>query len=76
MQPPMMGVWNIQVQAVNPFAIHGDQYYELKVSRVDAPADVASIKVPQHALAKTPVPGDRLVIKFLMGQVISTTSIA
>ena len=70
MQPPMIGSWTVRVQAVRPFTIHGDLYYELNGVRInDAAAGALSIKVPQHATKGEPRPGETLVIKFLMGQV-------
>ena len=35
MQPPMIGSWTVRVEAVNPFTIHGDQYFELRAVRTN-----------------------------------------
>jgi hypothetical protein len=71
MSVPMLGTWTVQVVAVNPFSIHGNIYYELHVQRVDAPETVTILRVPQHATEGQPSPGDRLSVKFIMGQVTS-----
>src|SRR4051794_27158048 len=42
MQPPMIGNWLVRVNAVRPFTIHGDLYYELHIIRTDAPGDTAA----------------------------------
>jgi hypothetical protein len=66
----MIGSWTVRVQAVNPFTIHGDQYYELHVVRTnDAEGNVLALRVPQHALSAVPASGQVLMLKFLMGQI-------
>ena len=66
----MIGSWTVQVQAVRPFTIHGDLYFELQAVRTNDPSGQAlSIKLPRHAVAREPQPGQTLLIKFLMGQV-------
>jgi hypothetical protein len=73
MNAPMVGSWSVEVHAVHPFMIHGDQYYELHVTRVDEPGGGAfAIKVPQHAVVGEPRVGQRLLVQFLMGQVTGT----
>ena len=70
MQTPMIGSWTVRIEAVHPFTIHGDQYYELHAVRTnDAEKDVLSLKVPQHALSVAPAAGQVLMVKFLMGQI-------
>lgn len=72
MNAPMVGSWSVEILAVNPFSIHGDQYYELHVRRTDdATATSAfAIKVPQHATeGGEPRVGQRVTVQFLMGQV-------
>ena len=72
MNAPMVGNWTVEVQAVKPFAIHGDMYYELIVTRSDdSTAALLSLRVPQHAVGGVPCAGDKLVVAFLMGQVTS-----
>jgi hypothetical protein len=73
MQPPMVGSWQVRVDAVRPFTIHGDLYYELHVVRTDAPAGGMTfvVRVPQHATSGEPQAGQQLEITFLMGQVTS-----
>ncbi len=72
MNAPMFGNWSVEVKEVRPFAIHGDQYYELHVVRPEDRDAVISLKVPQHALkVGVPNPGDRLTVSFLAGQVTS-----
>ena len=74
MDAPMVGSWSVEVQAVRPFTIHGDLYYELHVVRTDEPSaqppgQLLALRVPQHAADGQPSPGDRLNVSFLMGQV-------
>jgi hypothetical protein len=71
MRPPMIGSWQVRVEAVRPFSIHGDEYYELQVTRTETPEEAAGfvLRVPEHATAGEPVAGQRLEITFLMGQV-------
>ena len=70
MQAPMIGSWTVRVEAVHPFTIHGDQYYELHVVRTnDTEGNVLSLKIPLHALAGVPAAGQVLMVKFLMGQI-------
>ncbi|HXE55268.1 MAG TPA: hypothetical protein VN541_19750 [Tepidisphaeraceae bacterium] len=70
MQPPMIGSWSVRVDAVRPFTIHGDLYYDLQAVRTNDPQGQAfSLKIPQHATAGEPTPGQVLLVKFLMGQV-------
>jgi len=70
MQAPMIGSWTVRVEAVHPYTIHGDQYYELHVVRTnDADGNVLSLRVPEHALAGPPAAGQVLLVKFLMGQI-------
>ena len=60
----------MRVEAAKPFTIHGDLYYELRAARTNDPAgQPVTIRVPQHATAGPPQPGQVLLIKFLMGQV-------
>lgn len=60
----------MRVQAVRPFSIHGDLYYELQAVRTnDAQGTVLSLKIPQHAAGFEPRAGETYMIKFLMGQV-------
>jgi hypothetical protein len=71
-QTPMAGSWTVRVIAVRPFTIHGDRYFELHAVRTDVPAapeQRMSLKVPEHAVAAEPQPGQVLVVSFLMGQV-------
>lgn len=77
MQPPMIGSWTVRIEAVRPFTIHGDQYYELQAVRTnDAGGNVLSIKIPGHAAPSQPQPGQTVMIKFLMGQVTEVRPVA
>jgi hypothetical protein len=69
----MIGNWSVLVHNVRPFTIHGDLYYELTVERIDEPGAGLLIHVPQHAATKEPLPGQRLTVTFLMGQVTKVT---
>jgi hypothetical protein len=73
-QPPMMGSWQVLVQAVRPFTIHSDLYYELHITRLDENSGHGyAVRVPQHAAQGQPKPGDRLTLTFLMGQITSAS---
>ena len=70
MQHPMIGSWTVQVKAARRFSIHGDIYYEVEGVRTNDPAAAPLLlRLPQHATAGEPQPGQTLLIKFLMGQV-------
>jgi hypothetical protein len=72
----MVGSWQVDVQAVRPFTIHGDLYYELHVTRRDdAGGQVLALRVPAHAVAGTPAAGQTLNVTFLMGQVTGATAV-
>lgn len=71
MQPPMIGSWSVEVVDARPFTIHGDLYYELRFTHADAPHEVMTVRVPQHAIEPPPLSGDLLTLTFLMGQVTS-----
>ncbi len=78
MTPPMLGSWPVLIHAVRPFTIHGDQYYELHITRLDESPDgsgneLLAIKVPQHAPPSVPLEGQKLSVTFLMGQVTAAT---
>jgi len=68
MQAPMVGTWKVTVHAIRPFTIHGDLYYELQVTRAEAPEQEMAVRVPQHACGELGV-GDNVELTFLMGQV-------
>ena len=66
----------VQVKAVKPFTIHGDLYYELQAVRAnDASGQMIALRIPQHAAAGEPQPGQTLLIKFLMGQVTEAKAV-
>lgn len=70
----MMGSWPVRVMAARPFTIHGDLYFELQVVRLDQPSPPETgflLRIPQHAIAAEPTPGQTLDVTFLMGQVTS-----
>lgn len=70
MQWPMTGSWRVRVHAVRPFTIHGDLYYEVHVTRLDADPDrVFGLRLPEHAVAAPPAAGQAMELSFLMGQV-------
>ncbi|HWE04067.1 MAG TPA: hypothetical protein VG326_16800 [Tepidisphaeraceae bacterium] len=73
MNAPMFGSWSVQVSDIRPFAIHGDAYYEMHVSRIDDPeGSPVSLKVAQHVIkSAVPKAGDKVNISFLAGQVTS-----
>lgn len=66
----MTGSWTVRVNAVRPFTIHGDLYYELQVIRTDKPGESGLVlRLPQHAMRGEPIVGQTLMVTFLMGQV-------
>ena len=69
MSMPMIGTWTVTVNATRPFTIHGDEYLELHVTRVDEDRNDHLVRVPKHALRIVPAPGSRVTLTFLMGQV-------
>ena len=72
----MIGSWNVEVFGVRPYSIHGDLYYELQVRRLDIEeSNGYAVRVPQHAVDRPPVIGDRLALNFLMGQITSAKPI-
>ena len=72
MTMPMIGDWMVRVEAVKPFAIHGDLYYELHVRAAgdDSPT-LTAVRVPKHAFTEEPATGQTLILTLLMGQVTS-----
>ena len=70
MQTPLFGSWAVEVLGVRPYAIHGDQYYELNVVK-EGEGTPFVLKVPVHAVAGEPKHGQKLKVTFLMGQVTS-----
>jgi hypothetical protein len=69
MNAPMFGSWTVTLQAIRPFSIHGDPYYELHVTKEDLPGQVLALRVAQHALSGAMSPGEQIEVTFLMGQV-------
>jgi hypothetical protein len=64
----MIGTWTVAVNAVRPFTIHGDAYFELHVTHEQDGSDHL-VRVPHHALSGPVSPGARVTLTFLMGQV-------
>jgi len=65
----MIGTWIVTVNALRPFTIHGDEYLELHITRVDEDRSSHLVRVPKHALKTTVVAGAQATLTFLMGQV-------
>ncbi|HZL37898.1 MAG TPA: hypothetical protein VFC78_21450 [Tepidisphaeraceae bacterium] len=78
MNAPMFGNWTVRIEQVRPFTIHGDQYFELHVTKPDEPGGgTMSLKVPLHAMkGQSLKAGDRVIVSFLAGQVTSAMPIA
>ena len=70
----MVGSWKVRVHAIRPFTIHGDLYYELQVTRHDAPDEPLAVRVPQHACGEIAV-ADDVELTFLMGQVTAAKKV-
>lgn len=74
MRPPMIGTWHAAIVGARPFAIHGDNYFELLITRTDdthGDHPEAVLRAPAHAFAVPPEEGQKVEITFLMGQVTS-----
>jgi|GEM_PF-3516179 len=70
LQTPMVGSWDVTVNAVKPFTIHGDLYFEVHVVKTDDPHNrLLALRIPQHAAEGTPHAGEKWRLTFLMGQV-------
>ena len=69
MSLPMIGTWTVTVNALRPFTIHGDEYVELHVTRVDEDRSSHLVRVPKHAMKAPVEAGARVTLTFLMGQV-------
>jgi hypothetical protein len=65
---PMIGSWTVRVNDARPFTIHGDEYVELHVTRLEDRTDHL-VRVPRHALRSAAPPGSSVALTFLMGQV-------
>jgi hypothetical protein len=72
---PIAGEIEVEVTGSAPVSIHGDLYADLAVL---VPGDAASImtRIPVHVLPvgedgkhRLPGPGDRLILRVLLGQV-------
>jgi hypothetical protein len=72
----MTGSWVVDVKTVRPFTIHGDLYWELTVVRLEDADTGILLRVPQHAARTEPIPGQRLSVSFLMGQVTAISVVA
>jgi hypothetical protein len=78
MRPPMVGTWQAEIVGVRPFQIHGDDYFELLISRLDTPPGdqpEAILRAPSHAFKRPPAEGQRVEIAFLMGQVTGVSAV-
>jgi hypothetical protein len=77
MRPPMMGTWQVRIVAARPFSIHGDNYFELLIARLDLPPGEhpeAILRAPAHVFTTPPEAEQTVEIQFLMGQVTSVKS--
>ena len=62
----MAGSWTVRIDKVEPFTIHGDEYFSLTV---EYQGQGLILRAPKHACAATPVAGQTASVSFLMGQV-------
>ncbi len=72
MRPPMVGSWKASIVAARPYQIHGDNYFQLLITRLDDVGEDqpdAVLNAPSHAFAQPPEEGQMVEITFLMGQV-------
>jgi hypothetical protein len=76
MNAPMVGSWVVRVHEVRPFSIHGDEYYELHVTRYEDTSRLMALRVAKHAIDAQPETGQSLEITFLMGQVTGAKRIS
>lgn len=75
---PMIGVIDVTTLEVAVVSIHGDLYHDLLVAPVDASGQIkgehgARVRLPAHLCPRPPRVGDRLTLRFLMGQVNGVT---
>jgi hypothetical protein len=70
----MVGSWTVTIQAIRPFTIHGDLYYELHVNK-GGDENLLALRVPQHACGTPVKVGDRVEMTFLMGQVTAVKAV-
>jgi hypothetical protein len=73
MNAPLTGTWTAHLQAIRPFNIHGDPYYELYITKDDQPDQVLALRVAKHAIQSPILQGDTITLTFLMGQVTNVT---
>jgi hypothetical protein len=64
----MIGTWTVTVNAVKPFNIHGDEYFELHVTHAGDKTDHL-VRVPRHAVTGSIAVPSQVTLTFLMGQV-------
>lgn len=68
---PMLGSVRVVVAAVRDVDLHGDLYFDLAVTPVDAAdgAPAVAARVPSSSCPRRPVAGDEVELEVLMGQV-------
>lgn len=64
---PLLGSIDVTVLGSTPVEIHGDRYADLVVEGVDGARE--RLRVAAHQAPRAPQPGDRLRVRFLLGQV-------
>lgn len=79
MTPPFAGSWQVMIHRADPYAIHGDPYFQLAVQPVDPPSDappgsLLALRASAHCLPNPlpPLPFPAR-ITFLLGQVTAVT---
>jgi len=67
---PLLGSIDVTVLGSTPVEIHGDRYADLVVEAVGAASGGRErLRVAAHQTSRMPQPGDRLRVRFLLGQV-------
>ncbi|MBL9150818.1 MAG: hypothetical protein JNM94_19185 [Phycisphaerae bacterium] len=66
---PLLGSIDVTVLGSTPVEIHGDRYADLVVEVVGGGSGRERLRVAAHQVSRAPQPGDRLRVRFLLGQV-------
>ncbi len=67
--PPIAGEIVGRVVESTTISIHGDLYYDLVIEPASTATEAVRLRAPSHGCPRAPVPGERIVVSLLMGQV-------
>ena len=57
------------VHHVNPYELHGVQYFQLLLSFVDAPESLREVRLPHDAVYASPTKGDRVTVETILSMI-------